>query len=86
MAHDFRNLLIAIGSTLGVYPIAAVVPVARNAGSRIVILNAERTEMDDLFHGHAVARALAHRGVWLAYQDKQRELLAERQRSAIIQP
>ena len=42
------NLLLAIGSTLGVYPIAAVVPVARNAGSRIVILNAERTEMDDL--------------------------------------
>ena len=42
------NLLLAIGSTLGVYPIAAVVPVARNVGSRLVILNAERTEMDDL--------------------------------------
>ena len=44
------------------------------------------TEMDDLFRGHAFARALAHRGVWLAYQDKQRELVAERQRSAIIRP
>ncbi len=44
------------------------------------------TEMEDLFHGHAFARALAHRGVWLAYQDKQRELVAERQRSGIIQP
>jgi hypothetical protein len=44
------------------------------------------TEIDDLFRKHAFARALAHRGVWLAYQDKQRELLAERQRSGIIQP
>lgn len=44
------------------------------------------TEMDDLFHGHAFARALAHRGVWLAYQDRERERVAERQRSAIIQP
>jgi len=44
------------------------------------------TEIEDLFHKHAFARALAHRGVWLAYQDKQRELLAERQRSGIIQP
>ncbi len=44
------------------------------------------TEMDDLFRGHAFARALAHRGVWLAYQDKQRELVAERQRAAIMRP
>jgi hypothetical protein len=44
------------------------------------------TEIGDLFHKHAFARALAHRGVWLAYQDKQRELHAERQRSGIVQP
>ncbi len=44
------------------------------------------TEIDDLFQGHAFARAVAHRGVWLAYQDKQRELLAERQRSGVVEP
>ena len=44
------------------------------------------TEIEDLFRGHALARALAHRGVWLVYQDKQRELDAERQRSGIIRP
>ncbi len=44
------------------------------------------TETDDLFRGHAFARALVHRGVWLAYQDKQRELQAEEQRSRIVKP
>ena len=44
------------------------------------------TEIKDLFRRHAFARAVAHRGVWLAYQDKQRELLAEQQRSGIVQP
>ena len=44
------------------------------------------TEVDELFDGHAFARAIVHRGVWLAYQDKQRELVAEQQRSGIVQP
>ncbi len=42
------DLLLAIGSTLGVFPIANVVPVAKDAGARIVILNAEPTQMDPL--------------------------------------
>jgi NAD-dependent deacetylase len=42
------DLLFAIGSTLSVYPIAAVVPIAKRAGARILILNAEPTEMDEL--------------------------------------
>ena len=42
------DVLLAIGSTLGVYPVAAMVPTAKQAGARIVIVNAERTEMDDL--------------------------------------
>ncbi len=42
------DLLLAIGSTLAVYPVAGVVPIARQAGARIVILNAEPTEMDDI--------------------------------------
>ena len=42
------DLLLAIGTTLGVYPIASMVPIARNAGARIVIVNGEATEMDAL--------------------------------------
>ena len=42
------DLMFAIGTTLSVYPIAAVVPVAHEAGARILILNAEPTEMDGL--------------------------------------
>jgi NAD-dependent deacetylase len=42
------DLMFAIGTTLSVYPIAAVVPVAREAGARILILNAEPTAMDSL--------------------------------------
>jgi len=42
------DLLLAVGSTLGVYPIAGVVPLARRAGARIVIVNGGPTEMDDL--------------------------------------
>ena len=42
------DLLLAIGTTLAVYPAAGVVPIAKQNGARIVILNAERTEMDDL--------------------------------------
>jgi NAD-dependent deacetylase len=42
------DLLLAIGTTLGVYPIASMVPVAKEAGARIVIVNGEATEMDAL--------------------------------------
>jgi NAD-dependent deacetylase len=31
-----------------VFPIASVVPIAKRAGARIVIVNAEPTEMDEL--------------------------------------
>jgi NAD-dependent deacetylase len=42
------DLLLAVGSTLGVYPAAGAVPIAQRAGARIVILNAEPTELDHL--------------------------------------
>jgi NAD-dependent deacetylase len=48
------DLLLTVGTTLAVYPVAGVVPVARRAGARIVIVNAEPTAMDDL--AHAVLR------------------------------
>jgi NAD-dependent deacetylase len=42
------DLMLAIGTTLAVYPAAAVVPAAKRNGARVVILNADPTEMDFL--------------------------------------
>jgi NAD-dependent deacetylase len=42
------DLMLAVGSTLGVYPIAGVVPTARGHGARVVIVNGGPTEMDDI--------------------------------------
>ena len=41
-------LLLAIGSTLSVYPICDVVPIAKRLGAALVIVNAEPTQFDDL--------------------------------------
>jgi NAD-dependent deacetylase len=40
------DLLLAIGSTLSVFPIAGIVPIAKQAGARIVIVNGDETAMD----------------------------------------
>jgi NAD-dependent deacetylase len=42
------ELLLAVGTKLSVWPIAGVVPLAREAGAPVVIINAEPTEMDEL--------------------------------------
>ncbi len=42
------DVAIAVGSTLSVYPIANVIPVAKNAGARVIIINGDPTEMDAL--------------------------------------
>ena len=42
------DLLLAVGSSLTVYPAAGLVPLARSAGARIVIVNAEPTPYDDI--------------------------------------
>jgi NAD-dependent deacetylase len=42
------DLLLAVGSTLSVYPVADVVPIAVASGADVVIVNAEPTAMDDL--------------------------------------
>jgi NAD-dependent deacetylase len=42
------DLLLAVGTTLAVYPIAGVVPVAKRAGAKVVIVNGEATAMDEL--------------------------------------
>ena len=42
------DLFLSVGTSLQVYPIAGVVPLAREAGAKIVILNAEATPFDDI--------------------------------------
>lgn len=42
------DLLLAVGSTLQVYPVAGAVPIAHEAGAKIVIVNLEPTGMDHL--------------------------------------
>jgi NAD-dependent deacetylase len=42
------DLLLAVGSTLSVWPAAGVVPRAKQAGARVVIVNAGPTDMDGL--------------------------------------
>jgi NAD-dependent deacetylase len=42
------DLMLAVGTKLSVWPVAGVVPVAKESGGRVVIVNAEATEMDPL--------------------------------------
>ena len=42
------DLFMAVGTTLQVYPVASVVPIAKDAGARVVIVNAEPTPLDHL--------------------------------------
>lgn len=51
------DLLIAVGTTLQVYPVAGVVPAAKSAGARLVIINAEPTQFD------RIADAVLHKPI-----------------------
>ena len=42
------DLLLAVGTSLGVFPVANMVPIAKNFGAEIVIVNAESTGFDEL--------------------------------------
>jgi NAD-dependent protein deacetylase/lipoamidase len=47
-AAEEADLLLAVGSSLQVYPVAGAVPAAKAAGAKIVIVNAEPTPFDDI--------------------------------------
>jgi NAD-dependent deacetylase len=47
-AAERADLLIAIGTSLQVYPVAGAVPLAKSAGARAVIVNAEPTPFDEI--------------------------------------
>ncbi len=53
----FGEGLIAVGTTLQVYPVAGVVPAAKSAGARLVIINAEPTQFD------RIADAVLHKPI-----------------------
>ena len=58
-AADRCDVLIAAGSSLSVFPAANVVPRAKAAGARIVIMNGEPTKMDR-FADEVIVGPLAH--------------------------
>jgi NAD-dependent deacetylase len=47
-AAEDAEVLLAVGSSLQVYPVAGAVPLAKSAGARLVIVNAEPTPFDDI--------------------------------------
>jgi NAD-dependent protein deacetylase/lipoamidase len=47
-AAEQCDLLVAVGSTLGVFPAAGLVPIAKSTGAKVVIVNGQPTEMDAL--------------------------------------
>ena len=42
------DFFLAVGTSLQVYPVAGAVDIARSAGAKVVIVNAERTPFDDV--------------------------------------
>ncbi len=47
-AASSSDLMLAVGTSLGVFPAAGLVPLAHRAGSEVVIVNAQATPYDDL--------------------------------------
>jgi len=47
-AAEQADLVLAIGTSLSVYPVANAVPLAKSAGASVIILNAQPTAMDQL--------------------------------------
>jgi NAD-dependent deacetylase len=47
-AAQETDLLLAVGTSLQVFPVAHAVPLAQAAGARIVIMNAQPTQFDDI--------------------------------------
>ncbi|HUP41212.1 MAG TPA: Sir2 family NAD-dependent protein deacetylase [Vicinamibacterales bacterium] len=47
-AADEADILLAVGTTLQVFPVAGMVPRAKGAGARVVIINADPTGFDEI--------------------------------------
>jgi NAD-dependent protein deacetylase/lipoamidase len=47
LAAATANLIVAVGTSLGVYPIAGMVPIALQNGAKLMIVNAQETPFDE---------------------------------------
>jgi len=47
-AARFCDLILSVGTTLSVHPVAGLVPLAKQAGAKVIIVNGSPTAMDDL--------------------------------------
>jgi NAD-dependent deacetylase len=47
-AAEEADMVLAIGTSLSVYPVANAVPLAKSAGAGVIIVNAQPTAMDQL--------------------------------------
>ena len=47
-AAQEADLLLAVGTSLSVYPVAGAVPIAKSSGARLIIVNGEPTTMDGM--------------------------------------
>ncbi|MFN7086250.1 MAG: hypothetical protein ACK4N4_06460 [Burkholderiales bacterium] len=45
-----HRALVVVGTSLRVYPVAGMVPLARRSGARVVIVNAQPTPLDTIAH------------------------------------
>jgi NAD-dependent deacetylase len=50
-AASEADVFMAIGTSLQVYPVAGLVPIAKGSGARVIIVNAEPTSLDHLADG-----------------------------------
>jgi NAD-dependent deacetylase len=48
LAAEACDLLLAVGSSLSVYPAAGMVPIAKESGAALIIVNAEPTPFDSI--------------------------------------
>jgi NAD-dependent deacetylase len=72
-AAKAADLLLAVGTSLQVYPVAGMIPVAKDAGARIVIVNAEPTPFDavaDLVLRHPIGEVLPALCQWAEGSDR----------------
>ena len=60
-AAQVCDIMISVGTTLQVYPVAGLVPGAKAAGARVIILNAQPTPFDhiaDAVFRHSISEVL----------------------------
>ena len=84
-AATATDLFMAIGTSLQVYPVAGLVPLAARAGARVVIVNAEPTPFDDVADA-VIAQAIGEVLPLICSPDETRERTNTSRGSARVPP